>query len=162
MIVILRNSFEVSRECLGRHRKGTPGIGNVYKVYTKCLYSYYRRPRRRGPSCPRRSSRRPWRGFSRCRGTPIYVCIYIYICIYIHIHTYIHRYAYIYIYVEIYIYIYIYTHIYKCTCIHTYTHIYTCIHIYTYIYIYTYMRVYIYTYIQRYVCVFMLYDATVE
>ena len=28
-----------SRESLGRHRKGTPGIGNAYKVCIKCFMS---------------------------------------------------------------------------------------------------------------------------
>ena len=26
-----------SRECLGHHRKGTPRIGNVHQVFSKCL-----------------------------------------------------------------------------------------------------------------------------
>ena len=29
--------LQTSRECLGHHRKGTPGTGNAYQVFIKCL-----------------------------------------------------------------------------------------------------------------------------
>ena len=30
------STYSTSRECLGHHRKGTPGIGNVYKALNEC------------------------------------------------------------------------------------------------------------------------------